>query len=151
MKLNQLTNTVKRPARKRVGRGDGSGWGTTAGRGYKGAGQRTGYSRRPHFEGGQIPLFRRLPKRGFKNPKHILYTLVNLRILEKYFEAGAEVTIEALSSRGLVNQKPGHAGLKVLGDGEITKALKVVAGKFSEAAKQKIEAAGGSCQAPANA
>jgi large subunit ribosomal protein L15 len=146
MKLQQLSNTTSRPARKRVGRGDGSGWGTTCGRGYKGSGQRAGYASRPHFEGGQIPLFRRLPKRGFKNPKHANFTLINLHTLEKFFEAGAVVDLAQLSTRGLVNAKTLDAGLKVLGDGEITKAMTVAAVKFSATAKAKIEAAGGTCQ-----
>lgn len=146
MKLNELTNTCRRPNRKRVGRGDGSGWGTTAGRGYKGAGQRAGHTSRPHFEGGQIPLFRRLPKRGFKNPKHACYTLINLRSIEANFEAGETVDIQVLFDRGLVNVKPCDCGLKILGDGEITKAITVVADKFSASAQAKIEAAGGKCE-----
>jgi large subunit ribosomal protein L15 len=146
MKLHKLSNTTNRPNRKRVGRGDGSGLGTTCGRGYKGSGQRAGYSSRPHFEGGQIPLFRRLPKRGFKNPNHVTYTLVNLRSIEKYFEAGAVVDLQVLAASSLVNVKTKDVGLKVLGDGEISKAITVVAAKFSASAKAKIEAAGGTCQ-----
>jgi len=145
MKLHDLHNTVKRPSRNRVGRGDGSGNGTTAGRGGKGASARTGYSWRPHFEGGQIPLIRRLPKRGFKNPNHFTYSVINIGVLEQKFEAGEEVTLETLCRKGLMSSL-GNSGLKVLGDGAITKALKVKASKFSASAKQKIEAAGGSCE-----
>jgi len=144
MKLHDLHNTVKRPGRKRVGRGDGSGHGKTSGRGGKGQSARAGYSWRPHFEGGQMPLFRRLPKRGFINPNHQTFTVVNVRDLEKNFEAGQEVSAELLSKRGLIGAVA--AGLKILGDGELSKALKVRANKFSASAKQKIEAAGGSCE-----
>ena len=144
MKLHTLKNTVKRPSRKRVGRGDGSGHGRTSGRGDKGAGQRSGYSRRPHFEGGQIPLFRRLPKRGFKNPNHVFYEVVNVSRLEKNFEAGDVVNEQVLHERGLISKST--SGVKILGDGELTKALTITAAKFSESAKKKIEAAGGSCQ-----
>jgi len=145
MKLHDLHNTVKRPSRNRVGRGDGSGNGTTAGRGGKGASARTGYSWRPHFEGGQIPLIRRLPKRGFKNPNHLIYSVINIQVLEQKFGAGDEVTMEILCSKGLMGNL-GNCGLKILGDGALTKALKVKANKFSAAARQKIEAAGGSCE-----
>ena len=144
MKLHDLHNTVKRPGRKRVGRGDGSGHGKTAGRGGKGQSARAGFTWRPHFEGGQMPLFRRLPKRGFTNPNHLTFTVVNVRDLEKNFEAGQEVSAELLSKRGLIGAVA--AGLKILGDGELSKALKVRANKFSASAKQKIEAAGGSCE-----
>lgn len=144
MKLHQLRNTVKRPNRKRVGRGDGSGNGRTAGRGDKGSGARAGYSRRPHFEGGQIPLFRRLPKRGFKNPNHIVYDVINVRHLDDSFAAGDTVDGTILRRHGLIGDS--DAGLKILGDGEITKSLTVRANKFSASAKRKIEAAGGVCE-----
>ena len=127
-----------------MGRGDGSGHGKTAGRGGKGQSARAGFTWRPHFEGGQMPLFRRLPKRGFTNPNHLTFTVVNVRDLEKNFEAGQEVSAELLSKRGLIGAVA--AGLKILGDGELSKALKVRANKFSASAKQKIEAAGGSCE-----
>ncbi|MBR3648676.1 MAG: 50S ribosomal protein L15 [Victivallales bacterium] len=143
MKLHDLHNTVPRQARKRVGRGDGSGHGRTAGRGDKGAGARTGHTNRPYFEGGQIPLIRRLPKRGFKNPNHIEYEVINLAELEELFEAGAVVDAKVLQERGVM--KKGDRPLKILADGDLTKALKVTADKFSAAAKQKIEAVGGSC------
>jgi len=143
MKLHELSNTVPRPERKRVGRGDGSGNGRSAGRGDKGAGARSGARRRPYFEGGQIPLIRRLPKRGFNNPNHIEFEVVNLDILEAHFEAGQEVTRETLAAKALLGKK--EMPLKVLANGTITKALKVTADKFSAEAKARIEAAGGSC------
>ena len=144
MKLHELSNTFKRKPRKRVGRGDSSGHGRTAGRGDKGAGARSGSTRRPYFEGGQIPLFRRLPKRGFKNPNHTVYNVINLRYLEQNFDAGAEIDRASLEAKGLVrkNDRP----LKILGDGELTKALTIEADKFSASAKRKIEAAGGVCR-----
>jgi len=145
MKLHELTNQVSRQSRKRVGRGDSSGNGRTAGRGDKGAGQRSGHTHRPYFEGGQIPLFRRLPKRGFKNPNHRIYSVVNIGRLDEAFSAGDEVNAQVLHARGLVGKRE-YDGLKVLGDGELTKALTVKADKFSAAAKAKIEAVGGTCQ-----
>jgi len=143
LQLSNLKNNVPRQARKRVGRGDGSGNGRTAGRGDKGAGARTGHSRRPYFEGGQIPLIRRLPKRGFKNPNHINFDIINLAELEENFEAGAVVDRAKLEERGLLcsDGRP----VKVLADGELTKALNVTADKFSASAKAKIEAVGGTC------
>lgn len=144
MKLNELKNTVARPNKKRVGRGDGSGHGRTSGRGEKGAGARTGHSRRPYFEGGQIPLIRRLPKRGFKNPNHTEFVVVNLNVLENNFEDGASVDREALQQRGLIGKT--SQPLKILGNGELTKKLSIVADKFSAAAKSKIEGLGGTCQ-----
>ncbi len=144
MKLHELKNTFNRQARKRVGRGDGSGNGRTAGRGDKGAGARAGAKRRPFFEGGQIPLIRRLPKRGFNNANHILFEVVNLDILEKNFEAGAEINRAILEEKGLLGKEP--LPLKVLSMGELTKAFKVTADKFSAQAKAKIEAAGGSVE-----
>lgn len=144
MKLHDLHNTVKRQTRKRVGRGNGSGMGTTAARGGKGANARTGFTWRPHFEGGQIPLFRRVPKRGFNNPNHIEYTVVNVAALEAEFSVGEEVSEESLRQKGLIGDA--ITALKVLGDGAITKALKVKANRFSASAKQKIEAAGGTCE-----
>lgn len=145
MKLHELTNVGRRPQRKRVGRGDGSGNGRTAGRGDKGAGQRAGHTHRAYFEGGQIPFFRRLPKRGFNNPNHKIFNVVNISCLEEAFGAGDEVTRDALLAKGLIGKKP-IDGVKILGDGELTKALTVKAEKFSASARAKIEAAGGSCQ-----
>jgi len=143
MKLNELKNTVPRPDRKRVGRGDGSGFGRTAGRGEKGAGARTGHTSRPFFEGGQIPLIRRLPKRGFKNPNHLEYVVINLGILEANFEADAVIDRDALLQRGLIGKT--SQPLKILAGGELTKKFSVTAEKFSQAAREKIEALGGSC------
>ncbi len=145
MKLHELKNVCKRQTRKRVGRGDSSGLGRTAGRGDKGAGQRSGTSHRPHFEGGQIPFFRRLPKRGFSNPNRQEFCIVNVALLEEKFAAGDVVDVQLLQSRGLLGKKVG-AGLKILGTGDLTKALKVKAEKFSASAVSKIEAAGGSCE-----
>lgn len=127
--------------RKRVGRGDSSGLGKTAGRGDKGQKSRTGAVIRPFFEGGQIPLFRRLPKKGFKNADRIIYQLVNLSVIEKNFNAGEEVNVDTLRAKSLL----GKAALpiKVLANGEITKAVTVKAEAFSQAAIAKIEAAGG--------
>lgn len=145
MKLHELKPTEgSRKARKRVGRGDGSGMGGTAGRGEKGAKSRTGYTHRPHFEGGQIPLFRRLPKRGFKCPSSVDYNIINVAQLEAGFEAGDVVDSEILKGKGIVGKK--DYMLKILGNGDISKALTVKASKFSAAAKAKIEAAGGTCE-----
>ncbi len=143
MKLHQLSNTFRRPARKRVGRGDGSGHGRTAGRGDKGAKARSGTRYRPHFEGGQIPLFRRLPKRGLPNPNHVTYSVVNVDYLEAHFEAGAQVDKAALARMGFLSRQ--DRPLKILGNGQLTKALSVYAEKFSSSARRKIEAVGGAC------
>ncbi len=129
--------------RKRIGRGHGSGTGKTAGKGHKGQKARAGGSVKPGFEGGQMPLQRRLPKRGFNPLTHREYALVNLRDLE-LFEAGSVVDIEALGKAGLVGQI--KDGVKVLGDGELTKALTVKAHKFSKSAQEKIAAAGGTAE-----
>ena len=145
MKLHDMSPTPgSRKPRKRVGRGDSSGLGKTAGRGEKGQKSRTGSRIRPFFEGGQIPLFRRLPKRGFNSPDHIEYALVNLNILEENFNAGDVVDAEALRAKGLLGKsgKP----VKVLANGEITKSLTVKADKFSAAAAAKIAAAGGKAE-----
>lgn len=141
MKLHDLSPAKgSRRARKRVGRGSGSGLGKTAGRGHKGQKSRSGYSRRIGFEGGQMPLIRRVPKRGFNNIFRREYAVVNLSRLA---ELEGEVTPELLAEQGIV-----RAGrpVKVLGDGEIDRALTVKAHRFSGAARRKIEAAGGSCE-----
>ena len=142
MKLHELApNPGARKERKRLGRGIGSGLGKTAGKGHKGQNARAGGGVRPGFEGGQMPLMRRLPKRGFSNePFKVTYEVVNLEALER-FEAGTVVTPELLDESRVC--KNAHKGVKVLGTGEITKALTVRAHKVSESAKQKIEAAGG--------
>ncbi|MGH9457941.1 MAG: 50S ribosomal protein L15 [Thermoanaerobaculia bacterium] len=146
MELNNLKpkKGARRP-RKRIGRGPGSGHGKTAGRGEKGQKSRTGYSRRLGFEGGQMPLQRRIPKRGFNNAIfRSEYAVLNLSDLEARFESGATIDREALRSAGLV--KSPHKKIKVLGDGDLSKKLTVHADKFSKSAREKIEAAGGSCQ-----
>lgn len=129
--------------RKRIGRGPGSGTGKTAGKGHKGQNARSGGGVKPGFEGGQMPLQRRLPKRGFTPLTRKVYALVNLRDLE-LFEAGTVVDTAALGQAGLVG-KVGD-GIKILGDGELTKALTVKAHKFSKSAQEKIEAAGGKAE-----
>jgi large subunit ribosomal protein L15 len=141
MKLHELSPAKgSKHARKRVGRGPGSGLGKTAGRGEKGQKSRTGYSRRPGFEGGQMPLIRRVPKRGFTNIWKTEYAVVNLSQLAAL---EGDVTPEVLVERGLVRS---GRKVKVLGDGEIGKPLRVVADKFSKSAREKIEAAGGRCE-----
>jgi large subunit ribosomal protein L15 len=143
-------NNLKAPAgakhkKKRVGRGPGSGLGKTSGRGNKGQKSRSGYSGMRGFEGGQMPLHRRLPKRGFTNIFKREWAEVNVSDLEKYFEEGASVTPEALVGCGLVRQSKQRA-VVILGQGELKKSLTVNAHRFSAAAKQKIEAAGGKAE-----
>jgi large subunit ribosomal protein L15 len=145
MKLHSLTNNVKRPSRKRVGRGAASLSGKTCGRGENGYGSRAGSHQKAYFEGGQIPLFRRLPKRGFKNPNHKEFTLVNVSTLEANFENGDTVDRAALLAKSLINDEK-SAGLKILADGEITKSLTIIADRFSKAAIRKVEEAGGACK-----
>jgi large subunit ribosomal protein L15 len=132
-----------RHAKKRVGRGPGSGHGKTSGRGEKGQKSRSGYSGKRGFEGGQMPLHRRLPKRGFTNIFKKDYAVVNVSDLER-FDSGASVDEAMLRQAGLV--KGSHDGVKVLGDGELSKKLTVSATKFSKSAREIIEKAGGSCQ-----
>jgi len=127
-------------AQKRLGRGVGSGLGKTSGKGHKGAKARSGGGKRPGFEGGQMPLTMRLPKRGFTNKWRVEYATVNVDRLN-IFEDGAEVTPVELVESGIL--KNVQDGVKILGNGEITKKLTVKATKFSESAKEKIEAAGG--------
>lgn len=132
-----------RHARKRVGRGQGSGHGKMSSRGEKGQKSRSGYSRMLGFEGGQMPLHRRVPKRGFTNIFKVEYSVVNVRDLEKVFEAGATVDVEALRKAGLIR---GRKRVKILGNGDVKKKLTVHANKFSDSARTKIEAVGGTCQ-----
>lgn len=132
-----------RHAKKRVGRGPGSGHGKTSGRGEKGQKSRSGYSGKRGFEGGQMPLHRRLPKRGFTNIFKTDYAVVNVSDLER-FDNGASIDEAMLRQAGLV--KGSHDGVKVLGDGELTKKLNVSATKFSKSAKEIIEKAGGTVQ-----
>ena len=129
--------------RKRIGRGHGSGTGKTSGKGHKGQKARSGGSIKAGFEGGQMPLQRRLPKRGFNPLSRKEYALVNLRDLE-LFEAGSVVDIEALGKAGLVGQL--KDGIKILGDGDLSRALTVKAHKFSQSAQEKIVAAGGTVE-----
>ncbi|MBI5029931.1 MAG: 50S ribosomal protein L15 [Chloroflexi bacterium] len=145
MKLHDLKPAEGSTHRKRrVGRGISAGQGKTAGRGTKGQRSRTGRGIKPYFEGGQLPLVRRLPHtRGFTPISRVEYQVVNLGILNTKFDAGAEVTPEALLAQGLVS-KATH--VKVLGTGELSKALTVKAHAFSDSAKEKIAAAGGSAQ-----
>jgi large subunit ribosomal protein L15 len=131
----------KNRPRKRLGRGIGSGQGKTAGRGHKGQGQRNGVSFLPIFQGGASPLVRRIPKRGFNNSWAVSVAVVNVGDLEATFEAGDEVTPEALATANLVKGR--YDELKVLGNGELKKKLKVVAHRFSKSAAEKIAKAGG--------
>ncbi len=135
--------------KKRVGRGHGTGQGTQAGRGHKGAQSRSGYKQKRGFEGGQMPLHRRMPKRGFHNPFRIEYAVVNLDVLGERFDAGTVVTPELLSERGIIvgARRP----IKVLARGDISKALTVRAHKFSGKAAEKIQAAGGAAETLARA
>jgi large subunit ribosomal protein L15 len=144
MKLHEIKparGSTKR--RKVVGRGRGSGHGTTAGRGGKGQTARTGSSIPAWFEGGQMPLIRRLPKRGFTNIFKKNYAIINIEILDR-FESGQEITPALLVSQGLIRSR--NDGVKVLGTGALTKGLTVHAHKFSQSAAAKIEAAGGKVQ-----
>ena len=141
MKLNELSPAVGSAKDSyRKGRGPGSGNGKTAGKGHKGQNARSGGGVRPGFEGGQLPLYRKLPKRGFKNRFAVNYAIVNVSDLNR-FEDGAVVDLDALLAAKLVRKE--LDGLKVLGNGELTKKLTVKATVFSAAAKEKIEAAGG--------
>lgn len=141
MKLNELKPVPgSTHSKKRVGRGESSGWGKTSGRGHKGQRSRSGGGVRPGFEGGQMPLHRRMPKRGFKNPFRIEYTIVNLSELEKRFEGGEKIGPQELLAKGMVRKK---MPVKILGYGELKKSLEVSAQKFSRKAIEAIEAAGG--------
>ncbi len=145
MKLNELSpvpGAVKK--RHRVGRGPGSGWGKTAGRGHKGQRSRSGFKMPPWFEGGQMPLQRRVPKRGFYNHFRKIYAVVNVGQLEERFEAGAVVDTAALIEAGIVKKL--NDGIKLLGDGELTKKLTVKVVKASKSAQAKVEAAGGTLE-----
>lgn len=144
MKLHELSpapGSVREV--KRIGRGHGSGQGKTAGKGHKGQKARAGRGIRPGFEGGQMPLQRRVPKRGFNNNFATVYATINVSALNK-FENGAVVDLEAMKSAGLV--KKSYDGVKVLGNGALEKNVTVKAAAFSESAKQKIEAAGGKAE-----
>mgnify|MGYP003447188774 CR=1 FL=1 len=143
--LNQLKpNDGARHYKKRVGRGIGSGLGKTAGRGTKGQNARSGGGVRPGYEGGQTPLYKRLPKRGFTNIHAHEYAIVNLGDINALFEAGSVVDLEALKKVGLVKKE--HEGVKILGNGELDKALTIKAAKFSKSAVEKISKAGGTVE-----
>ena len=132
----------KRKSPKRIGRGVGSGHGKTAGRGHKGAGSRAGYSRRLGYEGGQMPMARRIAKRGFSNAYFApQVAIINLAALEQAFDSGADVTLEALAEKGLLKGK--YDEVKILGNGDLTKKLTVHAHRFSKSAEDKIAGAGG--------
>lgn len=143
MELAEITKLAGRhKRRRRVGRGPGSGRGKTCGRGHKGGGSRAGWKIRGMAEGGQMPIFRRLPKRGFNNAQFATrFNIVNVADLEQRFEQGAHVTAAALHDAGLIRRK--KLGVKVLGEGALTKALTVEATRFSKQAAAKISAAGG--------
>ena len=141
MKLHELSPARgSRKARKRVGRGPGSGTGKTAGRGHKGQRSRSGFSRSAGFEGGQMPLIRRVPKRGFTNNFRTEYSIVNL---DRLAALDGEVTPDVMAAAGLVRK---GMPVRVLGGGDLDKALTVSAHRFSKSARQKIEAAGGRCE-----
>lgn len=147
MKLHELKSSPgSKKRRKRVGRGTGSGMGKTSGRGMKGQGARSGGGKGPYFEGGQLPLVRRLPfRRGFTNIWRIEYKPINVGLLqEKFGDSGQEVTPETLVEAGMI--KRSDKAVAILGDGELTTALTVKAHRFSKSAKEKIEAVGGSVE-----
>ncbi len=139
--LHPADNSTKK--NKRLGQGPGSGKGKTSGKGHKGDKSRTGGGVRPGFEGGQMPLTRRTPKRGFNNARFAkVFQVVNLGDLDKKFDAGTEITPEVLLNAKLIRKK--DLPVKILADGELTKALNIKAGAFSKSAAEKIKAAGGS-------
>ena len=144
MKLHELSPVEGSKKRsKRIGRGHGSGWGKTSGKGQKGQKSRSGGSIRPGFEGGQMPLYRRLPKRGFNNIFAKKYVSVNVEVLDK-FNDGDEVTAETLLEKNIISKK--LDGVKLLGRGDVTKKLTVKVAKLSASAKEKIEKAGGKAE-----
>ena len=144
MKLHELHPAEgSRTAQKRLGRGTGSGLGKTSGKGHKGAKARSGGGKRPGFEGGQMPLYRRVPKRGFNNIFGTEYAEVNVERLE-CFEDGATVTVVMLLEAGIIRKT--LDGVKILGNGDLTKKLTVQANKFTAGAKEKIEAVGGKAE-----
>ena len=146
MRLGDLSPAIGATTeRKRLGRGIGSGLGKTSGKGHKGQWARSGGGVRPGFEGGQMPLIRRVPKRGFNNHFSKVYSIVNLSVLEG-FEANSVVDMQVLNEKGLIKVIKGSIGLKVLGNGALTKALTVKAASFSASAKEAIEKAGGTVE-----
>ncbi len=142
MQLNDVHRGIQKfRKRKRIGRGSGSGHGKTAGRGHKGAKSRSGYSRKPTFQGGAMPMIRRIPKRGFNNRWALTVFAVNIGKINDAFDDGSVVTLEALAAKDLA--KGTFDELKILGDGDITKKLTISAHRFSKSAEEKIAAAGG--------
>lgn len=142
MNLNEINQGITgHKKRLRVGRGSGSGHGKTAGMGHNGHKSRSGYSRHPTFQGGDLPLVRRIPKRGFHNKFALTVVAVNLGQIAELFEAGDEINPKTMQDRGLIKRRCDE--IKVLGDGELTKPLKISANKFSQAALEKLKAAGG--------
>ena len=145
MKLNELTKAPEAKAKKRVGRGPGSGMGKTSTRGQKGQKSRSGASIPAWFQGGQTPLFRRIPKRGFNNARfRVEYATINLSDLNKMFNDGDVVTPELLKEKGIIKKQ--LCGVKVLGNGELEKKLTIKANRFSSSAVTKIESAGGKAE-----
>ena len=146
MRLGELSPAMgATTAKKRLGRGIGSGLGKTSGKGHKGQWARSGGGVRPGFEGGQMPLIRRIPKRGFNNHFTKTYSIVNVSVLES-FEAGSVIDMAILAEKGLIKVLKDCAGLKVLGNGTLTKAVTVKAERFSASAKEAIEKAGGKAE-----
>lgn len=142
MMINDVHRGIKKfKKRRRVGRGPGSGHGKTSARGHNGQKSRAGYSRKPVFQGGAMPMIRRIPKRGFNNKFALTVAVINVSELERLFDAGAEVTPEALKEKSVAKQR--YDLLKVLGNGQLTKKLKVSAHRFSKSAVEQIEKAGG--------
>ena len=145
MKLNELSPSVPKKNRKRIGRGNSSGWGKTAGKGSNGQNSRAGGGVKPYFEGGQMPIYRRVPKRGFSNTIFKKeYTVVSLSFLNDNFEDGEEVSLETLFNKCLI--KKGRDGVKILGNGELNKKLTVKVHKISKSAKVAVEAKGGTVE-----
>ena len=145
MKLNELSPSVPKKNRKRIGRGNSSGWGKTAGKGSNGQKSRAGGGVKPYFEGGQMPIYRRVPKRGFSNTIFKKeYTVVSLSFLNDNFEDGEVVSLETLFNKCLI--KKGRDGVKVLGNGELNKKLTVKVHKISKSAKAAVEAKGGTVE-----
>lgn len=145
MKLNELSPSVPKKNRKRIGRGNSSGWGKTAGKGSNGQNSRAGGGVKPYFEGGQMPIYRRVPKRGFSNTIFKKeYTVVSLSFLNDNFEDGEVVSLETLFNKCLI--KKGRDGVKILGNGELNKKLTVKVHKISKSAKAAVEAKGGTVE-----
>ena len=145
MKLNELSPSVPKKNRKRIGRGNSSGWGKTAGKGSNGQKSRAGGGVKPYFEGGQMPIYRRVPKRGFSNTIFKKeYTVISLSFLNDNFEDGEVVSLETLFHKCLI--KKGRDGVKVLGNGELNKKLTVKVHKISKSAKAAVEAKGGTVE-----